>query len=237
MQLATFKKLLYNAGLSLILCALAGLSLTSCGNKLKSSPTHAAPPIAHPKQTVATRQQPARLQLDSSDRFAVAGTTQAIAQQFLNRLQQANRSHNIRRLLPFMDWPLRVNFAAQQHLTLRNPHQFLPYAQHIITPTIQRTIAQQSLTQLFVNAQGVMLGNGQIWARMAKPPRHQLKIFIINQTAHRKPLPPPANANRALSNNPADSHQHILTASSDSNRARDVATKALPQRLKPHGIH
>ncbi|HEY1415291.1 MAG TPA: hypothetical protein VGF42_05350 [Caulobacteraceae bacterium] len=59
-------------------------------------------------------------------------------------------------------YPMRASFCGQT-LTVRTPADFLARYSQIMTPAIAKLIVSQNYDTLFVNAQGVMFGNGEVW--------------------------------------------------------------------------
>jgi hypothetical protein len=112
--------------------------------------------------------------------FAVAGTTQSAAKDFLARLQSAVTKNNKQDIAKLTQFPLRINQHGKSSF-VKSKAEFIANYPTIFTKKIKQVIAKQQLQNLFVNSQGVMLGNGEVWARPADPAKSQaLKVIVIN---------------------------------------------------------
>ncbi|MGB0124208.1 MAG: hypothetical protein WA400_01405 [Silvibacterium sp.] len=76
--------------------------------------------------------------------------------QFYDAVQQGNREAAANAV----DYPLRIN---SLHLSIRDKQQFLAHYTQIFTPAFVRCLANYPPHNLFVNAQGIMLGRGELW--------------------------------------------------------------------------
>lgn len=66
----------------------------------------------------------------------------------------------------FAEWvsyPINVTTVAGKALTIDDADQFVTEYETIITGDIKAAILAQKWEELFVNAQGVMYGDGQVW--------------------------------------------------------------------------
>jgi hypothetical protein len=59
-------------------------------------------------------------------------------------------------------YPLRVSLAGRR-VRIRNAVEFAAHSQQILTPKVLAAIQAQTYAGLFANAQGVMIGNGEVW--------------------------------------------------------------------------
>jgi thioredoxin:protein disulfide reductase len=112
--------------------------------------------------------------------FSVAGTTSADATDFLAKLQSAVAKNNKQDAAKLVQFPLRINQHGKSSF-VKSKAEFVANYRTIFTNKIQQVISKQQVQSLFVNSQGVMLGNGEVWARPADPAKSQaLKIIVIN---------------------------------------------------------
>lgn len=66
----------------------------------------------------------------------------------------------------FAEWvsyPIKVT-ADGEEMSIGSPEQFVEHYDNIVTDEIKTAITDQSWADLFVNYQGIMFGNGQVWA-------------------------------------------------------------------------
>ena len=89
----------------------------------------------------------------------------------------------------FAEWvsyPIKVT-ADGEEMSIGSPEQFVEHYDNILTDEIKAAITDQSWVDLFVNYQGIMFGNGQVWAngicRDDKCAAFDVKIITIQSTA------------------------------------------------------
>lgn len=79
-----------------------------------------------------------------------------------DRLRQAVAAHDGAAVAALVRFPIEVT-AGRARVPVATPAEFVAQYDRIVTPAIAAVIAQQDWDALFVNAQGVMLGDGQVW--------------------------------------------------------------------------
>lgn len=102
---------------------------------------------------------------------AADGIADADAQAFLTSLQTAVRSDDRRRIAKLVHYPLRVNRAAAGSAgsaapvprNVANAAAFVQGYGTIFTPKVREAVLRQDPAKLFRNAQGAMIGNGEVW--------------------------------------------------------------------------
>ncbi|MEN5060796.1 hypothetical protein [Luteimonas sp. TWI1416] len=77
-------------------------------------------------------------------------------------LQKGVAAHDAKAVAALPIYPLRVKVAGQER-EIADAAAFEREYDRIITADIARAVVAQTFDALFVNAQGVMLGNGQVW--------------------------------------------------------------------------
>lgn len=77
-------------------------------------------------------------------------------------LQRAVAAHDAAAVAALVRFPIEVN-PGRAPATIASPGQFIAQYDRIVTPAIAAVVARQSWDTLFVNAQGVMLGDGEVW--------------------------------------------------------------------------
>ncbi|MFC5648221.1 hypothetical protein ACFPYJ_03640 [Paenibacillus solisilvae] len=76
-------------------------------------------------------------------------------------------------------YPLRVNGTGSA-LKIANKEEFLKQYDEIFTEPIKQALAKQTKDSLFVNYQGVMVGNGEIWFGGDISAPQKLGIITVN---------------------------------------------------------
>ncbi|WP_158944000.1 hypothetical protein [Granulicella sp. S190] len=111
-------------------------------------------------------------------------------QHLLSRLQQAVASHNATEVADLVHYPIKVN-PGKHPLTIKSPKAFAKDYDRIITSDISSVILKQKYDALFVNSQGVMIGDGEVWISgfcLDKNCKNSdIKIGTIQDTKNLKP--------------------------------------------------
>jgi hypothetical protein len=111
-------------------------------------------------------------------------------QQLLTALQQAVASHNAPAVASLVHYPIKVN-PGKRPITIKNENAFIKDYDHIITPDIADAVFKQKYENLFVNSQGAMIGDGEVWitgfCRDKTCKQSDIKIGTIQDTKNLKP--------------------------------------------------
>ncbi len=114
------------------------------------------------------------------DRFAIANTNTPQASAFLAKLQGLIKKNKVDDILNLVRYPLR-NPLAKNLPAFKNKKQLQKQYSQIFNKQVQSAIVKQQSKKLFVNYQGVMIGNGEIWydnaGTLNKP---DIKIIAVN---------------------------------------------------------
>ena len=111
-------------------------------------------------------------------------------QQLLTHLQQSVASHNAAAVAALVHYPIKVN-PGKKPFTIKNDKAFIKDYDDIITHDIQDAIFKQKYENLFVNSQGAMIGDGEVWitgfCRDKSCKQSDIKIGTIQDTKNLKP--------------------------------------------------
>ena len=99
------------------------------------------------------------------------------AQSFLDKLKRVVKENNKVEFASFVHYPLRV-FDRNHDIKISSPSELISKYPHILTPDVRHAILTQSAQCLFANAQGMMVGNGQLWFQQEAS--GEMKIVTIN---------------------------------------------------------
>ncbi len=110
--------------------------------------------------TVNSIAQTPTVDLDKSIDLSVGSHVKV--QQLLFNLQQAVSQHNPAAVAALVHYPIKVN-PGKHPITIKTPKAFIKDYDRIITHDISDVILKQKYEALFVNSQGVMLGDGEVW--------------------------------------------------------------------------
>ncbi|MFP3392567.1 hypothetical protein [Brevibacillus sp. SIMBA_040] len=111
------------------------------------------------------------------NRYEVAGITNPAAfEAFFGQLQQAVKRGDKNKVAKHVKYPLRVNKEGASRF-VHDEEQFLTEYDQIMTGNVRQALLQQNVTNTFVNAQGVMVGDGELWLGQFGS---EFGIFAIN---------------------------------------------------------
>jgi hypothetical protein len=111
-------------------------------------------------------------------------------QHILTDLQRSVANHNAAGVAALVHYPIKVN-PGKHPFVVKNEKAFVKDYDRIITPDISATILKQKYDGLFVNTQGAMIGDGEVWItgfcidKGCK--QSDIKIGTIQDTANLKP--------------------------------------------------
>ena len=110
--------------------------------------------------------------------------------QILTALQQAVAKHNPAAVAALVHYPIKVN-PGNRPFTIKNEKAFINDYDRIITHDIQDAIFKQTYDNLFVNSEGAMIGDGEVWitgfCRDKTCKQSDIKIGTIQDTKNLKP--------------------------------------------------
>jgi hypothetical protein len=105
-------------------------------------------------------------------------------------LQQSVASHNAAGVAALVHYPIKVN-PGKKPFTIKSQKEFIKDYDRIITQDISEAILKQKYDALFVNSQGAMLGEGEVWITSIcldkGCKKSDIKIGTIQNTANLKP--------------------------------------------------
>jgi hypothetical protein len=108
---------------------------------------------------------------------------------FVTNLQQAVAKHDAATVASLVHYPIAVKLNGKI-IILRTPQSFIANYDRILTPEIAAVVEKQKYEDLFVNYQGAMFGNGQVWiagiCRDKACKQSDIKIRTIQSTADLK---------------------------------------------------
>lgn len=83
-------------------------------------------------------------------------------EKFLTKLKLEAKAQDWSTIADQLSYPLTVRISGRR-LKFEARGQFLSHVRSILTPRVLQAIAAQRYEDLFANANGVMIGNGEIW--------------------------------------------------------------------------
>ena len=100
--------------------------------------------------------------IDKSIDTMLGDHTHSKVQRLVTDLQEAVAKHDAAAVAALVHYPIKIN-PGSKPLTIRTPRAFITRYDRIITPDIAAVIQKQKYEDLFVNYQGAMFGNGEVW--------------------------------------------------------------------------
>lgn len=83
-------------------------------------------------------------------------------QKTIEALQQGVKAHDAKAVAAFVSYPITVRVKTVKK-TITSAEAFIADYDAIMTPKIANAVTRQDYADLFVNYQGVMFGNGEVW--------------------------------------------------------------------------
>jgi hypothetical protein len=110
--------------------------------------------------------------------------------QLLTDLQRSVADHSASGVAALVHYPIKVN-PGKRPFTVKDQKSFVKDYDRIITPNISDAILKQKYDTLFVNSQGAMIGDGEVWITGScldkSCKRSDIKIGTIQDTNNLKP--------------------------------------------------
>jgi hypothetical protein len=142
-------------------------------------------------QPTLTRAQTGNITLTALDKSIDLSVGDHVkVRQLLTQLQQAVAKHNAPAVAALVHYPIKVN-PGKKPFVVKNEKAFIKEYDDIITHDIQDAIFKQKYENLFVNSQGAMIGDGEVWitgfCRDKSCKQSDIKIGTIQDTKNLKP--------------------------------------------------
>lgn len=81
---------------------------------------------------------------------------------FFHAFQKAVAAHDANAVAALVHYPIGVKVNGKE-TNIKTPKAFAQYYDGIMSPGITKAVTGQQYDDLFVNYQGIMFGNGQVW--------------------------------------------------------------------------
>ena len=123
---------------------------------------------------------PARASLtQQSNKYEVAGIDDAaVAEKFFRNLQEAVAKDDRAKVASMISYPITVMIGGRK-VKLRRRADLLRRYNFVVNRKVRRAVAKQKAEDLFVNWQGVMIGDGEIWFNQLYGTK-LIKVIAIN---------------------------------------------------------
>ena len=100
---------------------------------------------------------------------------------FDSALSSALEQQDAAALAPLVSFPLRLNRADGSHVTLANAAALQARFAQAFGPAVRAAVTKQKPEALFCNADGVMYGNGEVWANLVDTGQgQQFRVTAVN---------------------------------------------------------
>ncbi|MBW4518898.1 MAG: hypothetical protein KME16_04240 [Scytolyngbya sp. HA4215-MV1] len=101
------------------------------------------------------------IQIDRS--LELSGIDPQAAKEFVAKLRSAAIKSDRKALVALVRFPFTTYANGHPKLTYRRAQDLLHDFHRVFTPKVLRAMRQAEYARLFVNAQGAMIGNGEVW--------------------------------------------------------------------------
>jgi len=118
-----------------------------------------------------------------------------LSRAFLSELKSAVELDQRSKVANLMRFPLLVG-TPKKHLEIGDREEFLYNYDHILTPKVKAKIGDEMSSKcLFVNWQGFMVGDGEVWFKEISP--GTFRVITIGTEEDFSPRHPPKNTARS----------------------------------------
>ncbi|MEW9097044.1 MAG: hypothetical protein AB2417_18360 [Clostridiaceae bacterium] len=194
---------------SIIISILMVISLSACGNKKsdttvddknkenititdlddKTTKTSATKTKPHEKtdedktiQTSATKTKSNEKTDEDkiTNRYSIAGIDNPSEfEAAFNNIKELVASDDKEKVYEYINFPINVHIDGKK-VAIETKDQFIKNYDKIFNDNIKAKLANQKVEETFVNADGVMVGDGEIWISVFNNSTHKYLIYAIN---------------------------------------------------------
>lgn len=116
----------------------------------------------------------------ATNRYEVPGINDAAAfEKTLITIQSLVEKGDKQQVAQYVLYPINV-YVAGQKTNINNETEFIKYYDEIFNEKVKQALITQDVTKTFVNYQGVMVGNGEIWMTATGEGEQKYYIYGIN---------------------------------------------------------
>lgn len=99
---------------------------------------------------------------------------------FFKKLQRLIKEDDRASVARYVSYPLKYSSNGTEYSVV-NKEEFIEKYDTIITEQVKTVFSNQDIKQLFVNAYGVSVGNGEVWISMIDGTEEKYSIYRVNQ--------------------------------------------------------
>jgi len=105
--------------------------------------------------------------------------------EFFSQIKDAFASNDPERIASLVEYPFRRHRRGEVVDIIESADEFVSKFAEIVTPHVFETVAAQEYEKLFVNYQGVMLGQGAVWYKgiCAETPKTECNLLRVRVIA------------------------------------------------------
>lgn len=154
----------------LISSTLILISLSACS---KASSTQ---PVDNKTKDTVTTETPG----NKENRYYIAGIENAKEfEDAFNKIKELVSKDDKEGVAEHTNFPINV-FTDEKKSTIETKEQFIKNYDKIFTEKVKKALANQKVEETFVNYQGVMVGDGEIWFNVFNDSKNKYLIYAIN---------------------------------------------------------
>lgn len=116
----------------------------------------------------------------STNRYVVAGIENPREfEAFFEKVKQLVAKGDKAGVASYVAYPIQV-YSEGKKVSISTQEQFIHQYDQILNSKVRNALQNQKVDQTFVNYQGVMVGNGELWLNVSPTNQHQFFITAIN---------------------------------------------------------
>lgn len=122
---------------------------------------------------------PASAIAQQTGKYSVAGIeNDAAVESFLHDLQEAVSKNERAKVASIIAYPIKVRVGRHREI-IRKKSDLLKRYDSVFNQKVKEALGKQKVSDLFVNSQGVMVGDGEIWFNQMAGSKN-IRIVAIN---------------------------------------------------------
>lgn len=174
---------------NIIISASMVISLSACGNK-KSDTTvdnknkeniTITNPDDKTKDTNKLENPNEKSEEDkTTNRYSIAGIDNPSEfEDTFNNIKELVASDDKEKVAEYINFPINVHIGGKK-VAIETKDQFIKNYDEIFNDNVKAKLANQKVEETFVNADGVMVGDGETWISVFNNSKHKYLIYAIN---------------------------------------------------------
>ncbi|MBU5483689.1 hypothetical protein KQI86_05055 [Clostridium sp. MSJ-11] len=116
----------------------------------------------------------------TTNRYSIAGIDNPSEfKNTFNNIKELVASNDKEKVAEYINFPINVHIGGKK-VAIETKDQFIKNYDEIFNDNVKAKLANQKVEETFVNADGIMVGDGEIWISVFNNSAHKYLIYAIN---------------------------------------------------------